>query len=225
LVNKANKLTKKLITTPRSLYLHIPFCKRKCFYCDFAITTGGSDLQEVYVTALCQEIQLTANQVGSSRLKTVFFGGGTPSLLSVAQIGRILQTVAQYFGIESNAEISLEANPGTVTEQSLKGYQAIGINRVSLGAQAFQDHLLDACGRGHSVAEIYSAVTAIKNAGISNFGIDLISGLPHQAIADCSSIGLVSKLNCLSNIYYGYGRLGLGGKIIARRHSQLLQKP
>jgi len=169
---------------PQSLYLHIPFCRRKCFYCDFAITTGGADLQETYAQALCTEIQLTAERIGASRLQTVFFGGGTPSLLSVAQIDRILYTVDRYFGIEQTAEISLEANPGTVTAQSLKGYKASGINRVSLGAQAFQDSLLDLCGRGHSVEQIFEAVTAIKAAGITNFGLDLISGLPNQTISD-----------------------------------------
>jgi putative oxygen-independent coproporphyrinogen III oxidase len=174
-----------------SLYLHIPFCRRKCFYCDFAITTGGKDLQEIYVEAVCNEIQLTAekseNSLRDSKLQTIFFGGGTPSLLSVAQIDRLLQTIEQFFGIEQNAEISLEVNPGTITEQSLRGYRTSGINRVSLGAQAFQDRLLDVCGRGHSVAEIFSAVTAIKNAGISNFSLDLISGLPNQTLTDWQS--------------------------------------
>ena len=170
---------------PKSLYLHIPFCKRRCFYCDFAITTGGENLRQQYVDALCQEITLTVAQIPPVKpLQTIFFGGGTPSLLSVSQVEQILETIAKYFAIASDAEISLEANAGTVSLESLQGYRSLGINRISLGAQAFQQKLLDVCGRGHSVAEIYEAVDAIKNAGFENFSLDLISGLPHQSMTD-----------------------------------------
>ena len=170
---------------PKSLYLHIPFCKRRCFYCDFAITTGGENLRQQYVDVLCQEIVLTAAQIPPvAALKTIFFGGGTPSLLSVNQVAQILETIAKYFAIASDADISLEANPGTVSTESLQGYKSLGINRISLGAQAFQQELLDICGRGHSVVEIYEAVDAIKRAGFENFALDLISGLPNQSMAD-----------------------------------------
>jgi putative oxygen-independent coproporphyrinogen III oxidase len=170
---------------PKSLYLHIPFCKRRCFYCDFAITTGGENLRQQYVDALCQEIALTVAQIPPVKpLQTIFFGGGTPSLLSVSQVEQILETIAKYFAIATDAEISLEANAGTVSLESLQGYRSLGINRISLGAQAFQQELLDVCGRGHSVAEIYEAVDAIKNAGFENFSLDLISGLPHQSMTD-----------------------------------------
>jgi oxygen-independent coproporphyrinogen-3 oxidase len=155
---------------PKSLYLHIPFCKRRCFYCDFAITTGGENLKQQYVDVLCQEIALTVAEIPPvETLQTIFFGGGTPSLLSVPQVEQILETIAKYFAIASNAEISLEANAGTVSLESLQGYRSLGINRISLGAQAFQQELLDVCGRGHSVADIYEAVDAIKNAGFENF--------------------------------------------------------
>ncbi|MEI6328287.1 MAG: radical SAM family heme chaperone HemW [Pseudanabaena sp. ELA645] len=168
---------------PKSLYLHIPFCKRRCFYCDFAITTGGENLRQQYVDALCQEIRLTVAQIPPiETLQTIFFGGGTPSLLSVGQVAQILETIAKYFAIAPDADISLEANPGTVTVESLRGYKNLGINRISLGAQAFQQELLDVCGRGHSVAEIDEAVDAIKSAGFENFALDLISGLPNQSM-------------------------------------------
>ncbi len=134
---------------------------------------------------LCQEIALTVAEIPPSEpLQTIFFGGGTPSLLSVPQVAQILDAIAKYFAIAPNADISLEANAGTVSLESLQGYRSLGINRISLGAQAFQQELLDVCGRGHSVAEIYEAVDAIKNAGFENFSLDLISGLPHQSIAD-----------------------------------------
>ncbi len=169
---------------PQAFYIHIPFCRRKCFYCDFAITTGKEELQERYVEVLCKEISLTAALYSQSLsiLNSIFWGGGTPSLLKPNQIERILNTIAKYWTIATDAEISLEVNPGTVTEQSLKGYKSIGINRISLGAQAFQDSLLDLCGRGHSVSEIYEAVAGIKTAGFENFSLDLISGLPTQTL-------------------------------------------
>jgi putative oxygen-independent coproporphyrinogen III oxidase len=170
---------------PKSLYIHIPFCKRRCFYCDFAITTGGENLKQQYVDVLCQEIALTVKEIPPmAALQTIFFGGGTPSLLSVKQLEKILETIAKYFAIASNVDISLEANAGTVSLESLQGYRSLGVNRISLGAQAFQQELLDVCGRGHSVADIYEAVDAIKNAGFENFSLDLISGLPHQSMAD-----------------------------------------
>ncbi len=166
----------------QAIYLHIPFCRRRCFYCDFAIAIGGEELKEKYVQAICQEIKLTNLQPNGACLNTIFFGGGTPSLLEPRQIEKILNTINHKKAIASNAEISLEANPGTVTLASLKGYKAAGVNRISLGAQAFQPELLDACGRGHGVAEIYEAVAAIQAAAIENFSLDLISGLPHQTL-------------------------------------------
>ncbi|MDX2256650.1 MAG: radical SAM family heme chaperone HemW [Pseudanabaenaceae cyanobacterium bins.39] len=170
---------------PQSLYLHIPFCKRRCFYCDFAITTGGEQLKEQYIAAICQEIKLTAQQFPpSSPLQTIFFGGGTPSLLSTSQLAQILNAIAQHFAIAPNAEISLEANPGTLSLENLQGYYSLGVNRISLGAQAFQEHLLDYCGRGHGLADIYESVDLIEKAGFGNFSLDLISGLPHQTMAD-----------------------------------------
>ncbi|WP_019502446.1 radical SAM family heme chaperone HemW [Pseudanabaena sp. PCC 6802] len=166
-----------------SIYLHIPFCLRRCFYCDFAITTGGQDLKARYVDAICWEIVLTAAEIQQKHcppLQTIFFGGGTPSLLDVRQIATILETIDRQFGIADDVEISLEANPGTVTLESLRGYRSAGVNRISLGAQAFQQELLDLAGRGHGVDDIYTAVEAIALAGITNFSLDLISGLPHQ---------------------------------------------
>jgi len=177
----------------QSIYIHIPFCLRKCFYCDFAIATiSQQEIKERYVDTVCQEIALTA-QRGANRatassstnvasLRTVFFGGGTPSLLNPQQLGRIIDAISIHFGITEDAEISLEANPGTVTTSSLQGYKAIGVNRISLGAQAFQTELLDYCGRGHNVEQIYDAVRSIDAAGIKNFSLDLISGLPHQTL-------------------------------------------
>ncbi len=173
---------------PSSAYVHIPFCRRRCYYCDFPVfvvgdrkngDNSGTIIQ--YVDLLCQEIRETPN-LGQS-LKTVFFGGGTPSLLSVSQLSTILATLDRKFGIAAEAEISIEIDPGTFTLEQLLGYVAAGVNRVSLGSQAFQDELLQACGRSHSVADIFESVEIVRSAGIVNFSLDVISGLPHQTLA------------------------------------------
>ena len=173
---------------PSSAYLHIPFCRRRCYYCDFPVFVVGdrkngsnSGTIQQYVAVLCQEIQETPNL--GEPLKTVFFCGGTPSLLSVGQLSNILATLDGKFGIAAEAEISIEIDPGTFTLEQLLGYVAAGVNRVSLGVQAFQDELLQACGRSHSVADIFEAVKIIRSTGIVNFSLDLISGLPHQTLA------------------------------------------
>ena len=173
---------------PSSAYVHIPFCRRRCYYCDFPVfvvgdrkngDNSGTIIQ--YVDVLCQEIRETPN-LGKS-LKTVFFGGGTPSLLSVSQLSTILETLDTKFGIAAGAEISIEIDPGTFTLEQLLGYVRAGVNRISLGSQAFQDELLQACGRSHSVADIFESVEIVRSAGIVNFSLDVISGLPHQTLA------------------------------------------
>ena len=172
----------------QAAYIHLPFCRRRCFYCDFPVVVVGNhanlrDLAGVqsYVEALCQEIQVTPSQ-GQS-LKTIFFGGGTPSLVPIADLETILQQLDQKFGIDSNAEISLEIDPGTFTREQLSDYQRLGINRLSLGVQAFQDELLQSCGRFHCLADIYTAVNWLQAMGWQNWSLDLISGLPHQTLA------------------------------------------
>ncbi|WP_422632155.1 radical SAM family heme chaperone HemW [Stenomitos frigidus] len=135
-----------------------------------------------YVEILCQEIRLT--EATGKPLDTVFFGGGTPSLLSVEQLSRILSTLEQQFGIAPQAEISMEIDPGTFDLSQLQGYRAAGVNRVSIGVQAFQSELLQACGRSHTVADVYQAVKWVQEAGFENFSLDLISGLPHQTLDD-----------------------------------------
>ncbi|NEP42227.1 MAG: radical SAM protein, partial [Okeania sp. SIO2H7] len=129
---------------PSSAYVHIPFCRRRCYYCDFPISVVGdnkrgdnfSPIQE-YVEVICEEINITKSF--DRPLETIFFGGGTPSLLSVSQLNRILDALEQKFRIVANAEISIEMDPGTFDLEQVRGYKFLGINRVSLGVQAFQD--------------------------------------------------------------------------------------
>jgi oxygen-independent coproporphyrinogen-3 oxidase len=173
-----------------SAYIHIPFCKRRCFYCDFPITVLGdnrgnnySPWQKEYVDFLCQEIIATP-QENTSKLETIFFGGGTPSLLAIEGLEKILTTLNQHFSISNNAEISLEIDPATFDLAKLKEYQKFGINRVSLGLQAFQDKLLETCGRTHRLTDINQSIDWIHQAGFDNWSLDLISGLPHQSLDD-----------------------------------------
>ncbi|MEM8779178.1 MAG: radical SAM family heme chaperone HemW, partial [Cyanobacteria bacterium P01_G01_bin.49] len=172
---------------PRSAYLHIPFCRRRCYYCDFPISVLGDKTNihqsgsiQQYVEILCQEINVTPSQ--NYPLQTVFFGGGTPSLLPPIDLERILTTLDAHFGIESDAEISLEMDPGTFTLEQLQSYKLLGVNRFSLGIQVFQDDLLEKCGRFHRVKDIEQAIDLIHQVNIDNFGLDLISGLPHQTL-------------------------------------------
>lgn len=136
---------------------------------------------EQYVEVLCQEIQATTCL--GQPLSTVFFGGGTPSLLSVDQLQRILQTLDHQIGLQSGAEISLEVDPGTFTGSQLQGYHQAGVNRLSVGVQAFEAELLSLCGRSHTVPQIYEAIDLIRQVGFTNVSLDLISGLPGQTLA------------------------------------------
>lgn len=172
---------------PTSVYVHIPFCRRRCFYCDFPISVIGDRKRGEtslaiadYVDLLCREIKVTPP--GPHRLKTVFFGGGTPSLLSAQQLEQILQTLEQQFGFELEIEMSIEMDPGTFSLPLMRQFKALGINRVSLGVQAFSEELLQACGRSHTVADIDDAIAILHQADITNFGLDLISGLPNQTL-------------------------------------------
>ena len=175
---------------PTAAYLHIPFCRRRCYYCDFAISVVGdsplkndSTMVIDYVEHLCQEIKLTT--VKNEPLQTIFFGGGTPSLLPVAKLKLILNTIEKSLGIADNAEISLEIDPGTFNYQQLQEYLNLGINRVSLGVQTFDSELLEICGRTHNVKDVFTAINLIQKANISNWSLDLITGLPYQTIEHC----------------------------------------
>lgn len=174
---------------PTAAYIHIPFCRRRCYYCDFPISVVGegsaSTMVEEYIAALIKDIQLTASS--DRALQTVFFGGGTPSLLSPQQLSRILKEIAVHFGIAKNAEISMEIDPGTFNRDRLLGYLEAGLNRFSLGVQTFDEQLLKICGRSHTLADVMQAIEIIKQLEIDNFSLDLISGLPHQTLKHCQT--------------------------------------
>ncbi|XTZ20023.1 MAG: radical SAM family heme chaperone HemW [cyanobacterium endosymbiont of Rhopalodia fuxianensis] len=179
----------KLSNLPKAAYIHIPFCRCRCYYCDFPISVLGNKIDieksssiSEYVEVLCREITATPSQ--NSLLETVFFGGGTPSLLSPFYLEKILLTLDKHLGIISNAEISLEIDPGTFSLKQLQNYQIVGVNRISLGCQGFQDNLLEISGRTHRIDDIFRAVDWINQVNFKNFSLDLISGLPHQTLED-----------------------------------------
>jgi putative oxygen-independent coproporphyrinogen III oxidase len=170
---------------PLSLYIHIPWCVRKCPYCDFnSHTSKGSLPEELYVNALLQELDSHLEQVQNRPLVSIFFGGGTPSLFSAHAIARILDGVAKRIVMDPAVEITLEANPGTIDEGNFKGYRAAGVNRLSLGIQSLQDDKLKALGRIHDRDYALRAIKIAKEAGFSNFNLDIMFGLPNQTIAD-----------------------------------------
>ena len=167
-----------------SLYLHIPFCQHRCSYCDFNTYTSLGDLKEPYTAALCREIE----QVGAlakTRLPvhTIFFGGGTPSLMTPMQIGRILDAVRQSFALDAAAEITMEANPGTVDENYLTAVRTLGVNRLSFGVQSAIASELALLEREHDFPDVIQAMKLSRAAGFDNISLDLIYGVPGQTLA------------------------------------------
>lgn len=167
-----------------ALYLHIPFCRRKCPYCDFFSVAEDPGKLDGHVELLLRHLQLARQKGPSGPFETVFFGGGTPSLLPAAAVAQLLHCARELFGFAADTEISLEANPGTVTAASLEGYRQAGVNRLSLGVQSLQPDNLQRLGRIHDAAQAREAVALARAAGFSNLSLDLIFGLPGQTRAD-----------------------------------------
>jgi oxygen-independent coproporphyrinogen-3 oxidase len=163
-----------------ALYIHFPFCRRRCSYCSFASYQGReADIPE-YVKALNKELTMRA---AGQRVRSIYFGGGTPSLLSPEQIRELLSTIHSHFTVNVAAEVTLEANPGTVDRQYLTTIQAVGIKRLSLGVQSLNDDELTLLGRIHTASEAREAVRLARNSGFTNLSLDLIYGLPNQTLA------------------------------------------
>lgn len=168
-----------------SLYIHLPWCIKKCPYCDFNSHTAPKDIPEAaYIDCLLKEFTLQLPYIVDREIKTVFFGGGTPSLFSAVGLERLLKNVRSMIAFSPDTEITLEANPGTVEQTRFAHYFDIGINRISLGIQSFQAEKLNLLGRIHDDKEGHCAVDAVKKAGFKNFNIDLMHGLPQQSVAE-----------------------------------------
>ena len=163
-----------------SIYIHIPLCVKKCAYCDFASFAGRMGQRDRYVKAVCREIRAQAAFFGRRRVRTIFFGGGTPTLLAGGHVQKLMDTVRACFDVEADAEITMEGNPGTLTAENLAAYRKAGVNRLSLGVQSMDDTLLAAVGRIHTAKEAEDAVAMARTAGFDNINLDLMYGLPGQ---------------------------------------------
>lgn len=168
---------------PTSLYVHIPFCKSRCFYCDFNTYVTPEHVMEMYLVLLEEELKMIS-QEATEPLETVFFGGGTPTLFSTLQLTRLLEMVHKYFTIRDTAEMTMEANPGSVNKEKLQALFTLGVNRLSFGGQSFSDRLLLTIGRLHDVHTIYRSIAMAQEAGFQRLNLDLMFGLPEQTMED-----------------------------------------
>lgn len=168
---------------PLGLYIHIPFCKQKCAYCDFYSLAGSESRMDTYTDALCADLTEQSQYVGSYRVDTVYFGGGTPSYLGEKRLVRILKTILKKYTVAKDAEITLEANPDSATDwKALRALRRAGFNRISLGMQSACDEELRDIGRIHTAAQTRQAVENCRKAGFENLSLDLIYGLPRQTM-------------------------------------------
>jgi oxygen-independent coproporphyrinogen III oxidase len=160
-----------------ALYLHIPFCKQACYYCDFHFSTNLQAKTQL-VNAICQEIALQKDYLGTNLLQTIYLGGGTPSLLNEKELNQIFETIYQYFSVEKNAEITLEANPDDLNPENLKIFKNTGINRLSIGIQSFDENHLNYLHRAHTAAHAHNCVKLAQDLDFQNLTIDLIYAIP-----------------------------------------------
>ena len=168
---------------PLSLYIHIPWCARKCPYCDFNSHEQPEELPErEYAAALLEDLRQSLHQVQGRKLHSVFLGGGTPSLFAASTIATILRGVSELVELKPGAEITLEANPGTAEAEKFQGFVEAGVNRISLGVQSFDDARLQALGRIHNSDEALNAIEIVQKSGLDTFNIDLMHGLPGQTL-------------------------------------------
>lgn len=169
---------------PLELYLHIPFCVRKCRYCDFLSGPATESVKRKYVEALARELEAVAPQAGEYEVVSVYIGGGTPSLLKAEEIALLMHQIRKGYRLSADAEISMEMNPGTVDIKQLKGYSAAGINRISIGLQSALDEELKLLGRIHGYKDFLKTYEQAREAGFTNINVDIMSAIPGQKPAD-----------------------------------------
>ena len=165
---------------PLELYVHIPFCIRKCQYCDFLSGPSSKEERREYVTELCQKIRTYKKLAGSYHVVSIFIGGGTPSILEAEQITAIFEAIRDTFVVDEGAEITVEMNPGTVTEEKLTAYRQAGINRLSIGLQSAKDEELRILGRIHTYEEFLDTYRLAREKGFGNINVDLMSAIQGQ---------------------------------------------
>ena len=170
---------------PLGIYIHVPFCRSKCVYCDFySLPTKDDKLMENYLSAICAHIKETGALAPNHRVDTIYFGGGTPTFFGADGMAIILTTIRRNFDVDINAEITFEANPDSISDRLLHRLRAEGFNRVSLGIQSDDDEMLKKLGRPHTYAQAVAAYQKIRKAGFKNVSVDLMYGLPGQDLND-----------------------------------------
>ena len=178
-------LTKRMNKVPLGLYIHVPFCRSKCQYCDFySLACKDDKLLDGYLDAICAHLKESGPLAPGYKVDTIYFGGGTPSYFGADGIATILSTIRRNFDVDNNAEITLECNPDSVNDRLLHRMRAEGVNRISLGIQTDDDELLKKLGRPHTYAQAVSAYQKIRKAGFKNVSVDLMYGLPGQTLRD-----------------------------------------
>lgn len=193
---------------PLSLYIHIPWCVKKCPYCDFNSHAAPQSLPEqLYISALLQELESHLPLIQQRPITSIFFGGGTPSLFSAVAIEQILKGVEKLTPFASDIEITLEANPGTIDESHFHGFRTAGINRLSIGIQSLQNDKLKTLGRIHDADNALRAVKIAKESGFDNFNIDIMYGLPQQSLAD--ALYDMNTALCLEPTHFSWYQLTL----------------
>ena len=179
----AQKSEDRVSDEPLGIYVHIPFCEKKCPYCDFNTYAKLDNLFQSYVDALCVELAMWAERIDGRTIRTIFVGGGTPTVLSLPQLAQIFETIRRCFRLAPDCEITSEANPGTVDQAKFAGLVGLGVNRLSMGVQSFDADELAFLGRIHSVDDVTRAYAAARAAGFENINLDFIFGLPNQSPA------------------------------------------
>ena len=209
--------------TPLGLYVHIPFCKQKCAYCDFYSLPRGEDSMDGYTGALCAHLTETAPFAAGHRVDTVYFGGGTPSYLGVKRLCKVLNTIQKRYRLAPEAEVTLEANPDSAGDwRDLRALRRCGFNRLSLGMQSACDEELREIGRVHTMAQVAAAVEAARRAKLQNLSLDLIYGLPRQTLARWqASLSAAVALSPEHLSCYGL-KVEEGTPLFARRETAML---
>ena len=186
-----------------AVYIHMPFCKKKCHYCDFVSFAGMDDWIDEYIDFLLMEMNWYKPYLKDYSIKTLFIGGGTPSYVDGKYIKRLIEFIRENYNAENVEEITIEANPGTLNREKLILYKEAGVNRISLGAQSLNDRLLKTIGRIHTSEDVVESIRLIKALGFDNINVDLMFGLPNQTVADCiSTLEVVVDLGVEHISYY-----------------------
>ena len=182
------------------IYIHIPFCKQKCYYCDFVSYANKEEKIQEYIECLQKEIEMESEKYKNEEyeITTIYIGGGTPSFIDASYIERIINTIKQNYKLYENPEITIEVNPGTINEEKIKKYKDIEINRISIGLQTTKDNLLKQIGRIHTYEEFLNCYKIVKKIGIDNINVDLMLGLPNQTLEDLKE-GLIEVINLKPN--------------------------